>query len=49
MAKNLFAKAVEDATFTVKTSRDGSWNYGDKGDQLKCELKFRLQAGARQL
>lgn len=28
MSKNLFAKAVEDATFTVTTSSDGSRSYG---------------------
>ncbi|XP_068703613.1 nuclear RNA export factor 1-like isoform X2 [Montipora foliosa] len=30
MSKNLFAKAVQDATFPVTTSRDGSRSYGDR-------------------
>ena len=40
MAKNLFAKAVEDATFTVTTSRDGSRSYGDTGKSLKLRFRY---------
>ena len=32
MSKNLFAKAVEDATLTITTSQDGSRSYGDNGN-----------------
>ena len=34
MSKNLFAKAVEDATLEITTSYDGSRNFGGKGNHF---------------